>query len=162
MHGQYPVYRIISINPRYGLKGTNPQAQHDDDSWYYYEKTIDFCKAHGADVIVTTLPDNRWTYGRHKEMKKLLKDKGVVYLDYNVRGVLEKLHLDWRRDFYNAHHVNPVGAEKTTKYLGEYLIKHYDLPQWKCSDQLKKQFDSDYRLYKKDLKKFIREKYSKK
>ncbi len=154
MHGQFAIYRTEKVKPRTLVDPDAKPEEICETSWKFYKKTIDLCRDNGADVLVVVYPDSWWNTGRHLTAVKLFEEEGVDFLDLNEDAKFEAAGLDWDTDFYNPRHLNPVGANKATKYLGKYIVKRYDLPQWKCSDKVRRQYDEDLARYKKDVADF--------
>ena len=100
------------------------------------------------------MPDNRWTYGRYQTAKKLTEGCGAAYIDLNLEESLKEMKIDWEYDFYDPHHLNPVGAQKATKYLGDYLVENYDIPQNQCGEGTAELLNEDLKKYKVKLKEF--------
>ena len=58
----------------------------------------------------------------------MVESRGYTVLDCNQEDVTNEMGIDWKSDLYDNKHVNFVGAEKYTKYLLDYLMANYDLP----------------------------------
>ena len=71
-------------------------------------------------------------------IEKIVKSRNQDFLDAN--DYINQMKLDFTYDFYNGSHVNIYGAEKYTKFLSEYLIKKYNLPD-RRGDKL---YDEDF------------------
>ena len=71
-------------------------------------------------------------------IEKIVKTRNQDFLDAN--DYIDQMKLDFTYDFYNGSHVNIYGAEKYTKFLSEYLIKKYNLPD-RRGDKL---YDEDF------------------
>lgn len=52
--------------------------------------------------------------------------RGYDYL--NANDYLDQMNMDFYADYYKVDHVNAIGAEKYTMFLGRYLTENYDLP----------------------------------
>lgn len=154
MHGQYPVYRVKKIDARDHVDKTVAPEKEDTDSWLFYRDAIEYCKSQGSEVIVVNMPDERWTYGRYQTAKELTEGCGAAYIDFNLEEPLKEMGIDWEYDFYDPHHLNPVGAQKTTKYLGDYLVENYDIPQNQSGESTAEQLNKDLKKYKVRLNKF--------
>lgn len=155
MRGQFPVYKSVAIEPRMIVDKSVPAEEVNKEAWECYKKTIDYCKSQGTKVIVVSMPDERWSYGRYLSAKELLDENDVEYIDYNLEEQLKTLNLDWEKDFYDTHHLNPVGAQKTTAYLGTFLEEHYgELLHKDMKENIVKELDQNVKLYEEDLHKF--------
>ncbi len=66
------------------------------------------------------------------EMKKfnrvaeIAKEYGIPFVNYNF--YYDEIGLDFAIDCFDRGHTNYRGAEKMTRYLGNYLKENYDLP----------------------------------
>ena len=98
------------------------------------------------------MPTKNWSYGRYLTIKQLMDSKGVEYLDFNLENMLENINVNWDTDFYNEGHVNLIGAEKITDYIGQYIIDNYSNINWhKIEGNEKQKMEEDFLRYEKDL-----------
>jgi len=89
---------------------------------------LEYCKNEEIPVLLVASP-----YQLTKEdkmeinaLKSIAESYDVDLIDFNE--YYEEMSLDFSTDFYNKNHVNLLGAEKYTEYLGKYLVKNYHLP----------------------------------
>lgn len=99
--------------------------------------TLDRCDELDADVMFVFSP-----YAMRKDVQakfntaiEMVEERGYTVLDCNQPEVTEEMGIDWQHDLYNSKHVNYVGAEKYTKYLLDYLMDNYDLPDRRGDDK---------------------------
>lgn len=100
----------------------------DTKSREYLERFIQTCKDNGYEnVLFVRFPHGRKIKNKEamKEIEKTIEDSGYDFLNLNDKS--KKLGIDTMKDYYGADHMNLFGAEKNTRYLSEYLLKHYDL-----------------------------------
>lgn len=160
MRGQLPIYKSVAIEPRMIVDESVPAEKINKEAWEYYKKTIDYCKSQGTKVVVINMPDDRWSYGRYLAAKELLNENDVEYIDYNLEETLKAINLDWEKDFYDPHHLNPLGAQKTTAYLGAFLEDHYrELFHKDMKENIAKELDQNVKRYEEDLHNFKTETY---
>ena len=57
---------------------------------------------------------------------KMIQDRGFTVL--NLNDYYEEMGIDFSTDYADAGHVNYIGAEKVTDFLGKYLKENYELP----------------------------------
>lgn len=74
--------------------------------------------------------------------KEIIAEYNVPVLD--LEEISEEIGLDWKEDMIDYGHTNHWGAQKVTAYLGEYLNKHYELPDHRG--------DNRYAMWELDLK----------
>lgn len=79
------------------------------------------CEKQGTKLLLLSAPSAaNWTDACHNAVAALAKDLGVSYVDMN----LEEVGIDWTLDTPDAgDHLNGTGAEKASRWLGEYLSK---------------------------------------
>lgn len=100
----------------------------DTKSREYLDSFIQTCKDNGYEnVLFVRFPHVRKIQNKDamKEIEKTIKESGYDFLNLNDKN--KKLGIDVMKDYYGADHMNLYGAEKNTRYLSEYLVKHYDL-----------------------------------
>ena len=100
-----------------------------DDIREILDGLLDYCDDLDAEVLFTFSP-----YSMSAEesatanaVAEYVEKRGFSCLNCNSDKIVSDIGLDWDEDFYNNHHVNYVGAQKYTRFLSEYLMKHYGL-----------------------------------
>lgn len=90
-----------------------------------------------------------------RSAKKKIEENGYVFLDYSSNEFLsDTLHLDPKKDQYDAEHLNHRGAKKFTKYFTEYLMENFfDNTRPVHSKEIKEDFEKTYKEYRKISKK---------
>lgn len=89
----------------------------------YFRGIVRLCRKHQARLILYSAPSPRnYNYKKHNAIKVLAEQNNLTYLDLNVRA--SRLEIDWRSDTRDrGDHLNLVGAQKATAFLGYYLNK---------------------------------------
>ncbi len=85
-------------------------------------------------------------------MKRIVEEAGFRYLDANLYQ--EKMELDYSKDFYNARHVNAAGAEKFSKFLGEYLMQEFQFTRI-LEESVVKEWKVAEKFYDEKMKAFM-------
>ncbi|MEA4920346.1 MAG: hypothetical protein VB078_05470 [Clostridiaceae bacterium] len=106
---------------------------------------IDLCRAHGSQVVLLSVPCfTDWDMEKHNGMTDLARKYEVPYLDGNLAL---KDQLDWNKDTMDGgKHLNYVGAEKFSTYIGQYLAENYTLPDHR-KDSEYASWNEDYQAY---------------
>lgn len=93
----------------------------------YLDKMISYCLSNEIDVMLVEIPSvNSWNYERHNAVQQLADKYNINFLDLNM--CINDVSLDVRSDFRDkGNHLNYSGANKVTKYLGEYIKNHYSV-----------------------------------
>ena len=132
----------------------------NEEGFEYLDDLLDYLKESGIEnVVFASFPDeyNRTVTDSYAEAIKRIEDAGYVFENFYEQR--DEIGLDPKTDYYNVGHVNINGAEKMTRFLGEYITTHYDvksehpqevIDQWEdCASQVDKVID----LAKKRLRK---------
>ena len=96
---------------------------------------LDYCDETGVRVLFVSVPrveDSGYSRGRIERACDMIRDRGYEVLD--MSPLAAGMGLDLTRDYYNTKHANLHGSLKFTRYLSEYLIRHYGLKDRRGSD----------------------------
>lgn len=101
----------------------------DEDAEKELRYLLDLWKKEEKNVVFVSTP---WIIDEENQqksnyMKRIVEEAGFRFLDANLYQ--EEMELDYNKDFYNARHVNAGGAEKFSKFLGEYLTQEFQFTQ---------------------------------
>lgn len=79
------------------------------------------CREKGTELLILSAPSSaNWNTGSHNAVENLARELGVGYVDMNLADV----GIDWTLDTPDAgDHLNGSGAQKASKWLGEYLLR---------------------------------------
>lgn len=91
-------------------------------------RLLDYCDKQNLQVLFVVAPKSvsAEEMGEYNTMKDIIEERG--YRFFNVNEHYDEMSIDFSTDFYNGHHVNCYGAEKYTRFLEEYIIDNYDMP----------------------------------
>ena len=88
----------------------------------------------------------------HNAIEKIANENAVPFLDYNIRNVWQDAGLNYLTDFADLPHLNINGAQKTTRYMGDYLLKNYpELKATVSNKTVDARWENDLRVYKEYL-----------
>jgi hypothetical protein len=59
-------------------------------------------------------------------MRDYIEEHGFTFADFS--NDIDKIGIDHKTDLWNVNHFDALGSEKVTKYLCEYLVNNYDIP----------------------------------
>ena len=97
-----------------------------DEMKSYLKKIIKKAQKENIDILCTNMPylleSGDWE--ETEDLENFLKDKGVHFLDFNRHN---NVQIDLNTDFIDDGHLNYGGAKKVTKYIGEYIMKNYNI-----------------------------------
>lgn len=120
--------------------------------------TLDFIRERNLNVLFIDSPKffEGTEMARTNVVMNLLEEEGFECLhfytgDYDGGFTID---LDPQKDFYNLNHVNYYGAEKYTAALAAYLDAHYDLPDRRGDEAVKKDWDGVYDALMEKIQEF--------
>lgn len=113
----------------------------------FLEKLIRTCRDNDISLVFVETPTAKsWNYGRHNAMTRYAEEKGIDFVDLNL--MTGEYAIDWSSDTRDGgSHLNCVGAEKASAYLGKYISGHYTFED-KRDDPQYAQWNEDYMSYK--------------
>lgn len=108
----------------------NPEVYKDinDGAKPYLTELLQICKNNGIALLVISSPSARnWSDGREVSVTHWCEENNIPFLNLNEHN--QEIRIDWSTDtFDRGDHVNYAGSVKMNRYLGQYLVDHYDLP----------------------------------
>lgn len=131
--------KLIKQNEYTELKG---------DSVEYLEKIIDVCGERDIEVLLCFIP---FYANEEKQMIANYAYKIAESYDHvtmiNMLYYTSDMGFDYATDTADRYsHLNPLGARKVTKWLGEYLLENYKFKDYR-GDKSAEYWIEDYREY---------------
>jgi hypothetical protein len=122
----------------------------------YLDKIVERCKEENIKLLLVEIPTtDSWDLARSKTISEYAKKNNLTFLDLNLH--LEEMNFDWYNDTPDAgDHLNIYGAEKVSKYLGDYLKANYEIPD-RRNDEAYSQWNEDSKIFHKDVEDAKRE-----
>lgn len=157
-YGGYHLHFLLSIE-------TEVQKPVKYDESYYEDldplseqslyDLLEHTKELGVQVLFVDSPQfmSKTERGRANTVRKILKEQGADHISYNFPSDAEQfdLQMDPKKDYHDEAHVNYYGAEKYTASLAAYLDAHYELPDRRDDEAVRKDWDGVYDHIKKTV-----------
>lgn len=103
------------------------------------------CDEYGAKLVLLSVPNLSWTWGRHNSVSALAEELHAEFVDLNLPSDMEE--IDWVNEALDyGVHMNHTGAVKTSVYLGNYLAGRYALPDHR-EDPAYENWRNDCKVY---------------
>ena len=124
-----------------------PYSHEEIPNMIYLRKFIEYAQENNIEVLVINLPyvADESLIAKSKYYQKICDDYNVNYINFLEKQNQSLINQD--TDFANSGHLNTTGAQKITKYLGDYIKKHYNIPDQKQNPIYDSWYD-DYEKYK--------------
>lgn len=113
---------------------------------------LDYCKEQELEVLFVVCP--YYIYEDEQEIYNAAADiiASYGYEFLNANEHYSDMQLDFATDIKNVNHVNCLGAEKYTLFLGDYIKKSYEIENHKGDSSYAK-WDEDSVLFRQELDK---------
>ena len=123
----YEVLDIVGYEGGSYMQETEEEEPVEGAPLHWFKKIVRLCREKGIQLILYSSPSPvNYNYKKHNGLQKLADQYSLEYLDLNLK--LEEIGIDWAVDTLDkGDHLNISGAEKVTKYLGDYLSGKYGL-----------------------------------
>ena len=126
---------------------------------YYLRKIIELCQKNNVNIMLTLMPldyskiignidRSKWQL-YWNEVQDIADEYNIEYLNFMYH--YEELNLDLSKDTDGGTHLNAYGAEKMTKYMGDFLKRHYKLEDVREREEYD-YMKSDLLTFKRNLK----------
>ena len=102
----------------------------------YLKRLVELCKETDTQLLLTVIPfradvDNNNTSAilqqqMYNTVEELAAEWGVDFI--NGLHHLDEMNFDFTTDMFEDSHVNVSGSNKISKYYGNYIKEHYDIP----------------------------------
>ncbi len=119
----------------------------------YLDKTIEFCKKNGAQVVICDTPSKEWSEESYAAARALAEEHGVIHLDCHIDENYQNIHEDVQTDWHdNRRHQNGWGAYNVTTFIGQYLRQNFRFADYRdesgdIADSLKNDYKEYYYRY---------------
>lgn len=113
----------------------------------YLLKIIKLCQEHHVPLLLCVTPyagDNIKEEAIYAAVQDIARAHDVSYINFNHHYT--QIGLDFSCDAGDTAHLNYKGAEKFSRYLGQYIKKHYDVPDrrgevgWESYENMRQMF----------------------
>ena len=115
-----------------------PDYRFGSAAYEYLDKITELCSANGVKLVLFKSPSiyPYWYDEWDEQMILYAAEHGIKYI--NTLEVLDDIGIDWNTDTYdNGLHLNLFGAEKAAVYLGNYLLRYFDLEDHRSDPRLR-------------------------
>jgi hypothetical protein len=130
------------------MKESSKRAAIPERNIGYLEEMKRFCDEKGAKLVFYSSPSTiNWNMARHNAISTLAEKMGVTYLDLN--RMQKEIPINWKTDTRDkGDHLNYLGAEKVTSYLGNWLANEGGVPN--------RTQENRYAIWNRDAQNFYR------
>lgn len=125
--GMFPFYnRTEQIRPNVEIM--SGKADLTDKNEKYLRKIIELAHKHNVPIVLIVAPYvlNNEEMKIYNRISEIANEYDIDYINFNY--YYDKIGLNFSTDYGDKGHMNYLGNEKFSKYLGEYLKSEHDIP----------------------------------
>ena len=127
-----------------------------ENSWHYLDKMMQLCAENGIQLVLIKAPSLYpfWYDEWDAQIKEYAEKYHLPYVNFLDDRMLEKTGIDFTQDTYDGGlHMNVSGAEKLSKWFGEYLVTWYDVPNRSEDPNLQAEWEDICKRYHAEYEK---------
>lgn len=143
-------YMRVDVKAAENVPKGRPMADYTfgETAYEYLDKMTTLCKEKGVQLILVKAPSlyPYWYDQWEVQMEEYAKANDLVYI--NFLELIEECGLDFATDTYDGGlHLNLSGAEKATRWLGEYLSTEVGLVSRRGEEALEAAWEKELTAY---------------
>lgn len=115
---------VIPYKGKKYMKPTGKSRVLPKDNIVYLNKIKSLCESNNIELLLVSTPSPKnWSYKKHNGIYNWASTNSVTYIDLNLE---KELNINWKKDTKDGgDHLNLSGANKVTRYLGNYMKTYY-------------------------------------
>lgn len=117
------------------------------------DELLSYCNERGLENVLFVYSPHKTLIGHPEELdyiKETVESYGYDFENFN--NSYDEIGIDITKDFYNGQHLNIFGAQKYTKFLGQYFIEHYNVKRDSYSKDMIDEWDTCAKYMDKVIK----------
>ena len=143
-------YMRVDVRPVDGFPEPEKLSDYTlgDKAMEYLDKMRVLCEENGIELVLVKSPSlyPYWYDEWDEQITVYAQEYGLDY--FNYEKLAPEIGIDYNTDTYDAGlHLNLSGAEKLSRYFGEYLTENYDLTDYRDDPEYAEVYAEKIRFY---------------
>ena len=143
-------YMRVDAKPAQNVPTGKPLADYSfgDNAWKYLDRMADLCEKEGVQLVLIKAPSlyPYWYPQWEEQVEAYAAEKGLPYL--NFLELQEETGIDYTTDTYDGGlHMNLSGAEKLSRWLGQWLMENTALTDRRGEPELSARWEEKLAAY---------------
>lgn len=143
-------YMRVDSKPAQNVPKGKPLADYSfgDNAWKYLDRMADLCEKEGVQLVLIKAPSlyPYWYPQWEEQVEAYAAEKGLPYI--NFLELQEETGIDYTTDTYDGGlHMNLSGAEKLSRWLGEWLMENTTLTDRRGEEDLSARWEEKLAAY---------------
>lgn len=143
-------YMRVDVRPAEGFPEPDKLSDYTlgSNAMGYLDKMRELCEENGIAFVLIKSP-SLFPHWYDEWDEQIVEYAGEYGLDYfNYEKMAETIGIDYNTDTYDAGlHMNLAGAEKLSKYFGQYLADNYDLTDYREDPEYQEVYAEKIKFY---------------
>lgn len=143
-------YMRVDAKPAQNVPTGKPLADYSfgDNAWKYLDRMVDLCEKEGVELVLIKAPSlyPYWYPQWEEQVEAYAAEKGLPYI--NFLELQEETGIDYTTDTYDGGlHMNLSGAEKLSRWLGQWLMENTALTDRRGEPELSARWEEKLAAY---------------
>lgn len=143
-------YMRVDSKPAQNVPTGKPLADYSfgDNAWKYLDRMADLCEKEGVELVLIKAPSlyPYWYPQWEEQVEAYAAEKGLPYI--NFLELQEETGIDYTTDTYDGGlHMNLSGAEKLSRWLGQWLMENTALTDRRGEPELSARWEEKLAAY---------------
>lgn len=143
-------YMRVDAKPAQNVPTGKPLADYSfgDNAWKYLDRMADLCEKEGVQLVLIKAPSlyPYWYPQWEEQVERYAAEKGLPYI--NFLELQEETGIDYTTDTYDGGlHMNLSGAEKLSRWLGQWLMENTALTDRRGEPELSARWEEKLAAY---------------
>lgn len=111
------------------MEDTDKCAEIFPKNLNYLYKIIELCQANQVHLVLYKSPTSstsHYSKGISNTIRDIADKEGIPFIESNL--LYDELGIEFSNDTIDGTHLNAFGSEKVTRYVGDFLVNQYQLP----------------------------------
>lgn len=125
------LYCMMATTPleHMDISGITDRSELYGKTETYYRATVELAQENDIPIIVVISPyarindDEQKIYNRAED---IAAEMNIPFVNCNL--FVNEIGMDYATDAADTDHLNYKGNQKFSRYIGQYLVEHYDIP----------------------------------
>ncbi len=149
-------YLRVDVKPAEGVPEGNILADYNfgDNAYRYLNMMTKLCYDEGIELVLIKAPSlyPYWYPEWETQIEEFASEHALKYINFLDPEILDETGVDFSTDTYDSGlHLNLSGAEKVTRYLGNFLRSECGLTDRRGEEPLSTFFDEKRERYLADI-----------
>ena len=119
-------YNELAV-PVYYADSEAQETELNKESLYYLKKMMDYCTEHDLKLVLMKTPGiSVWSEADHNAVERIADTYDLPFFDFNFEPYIDEIGYVEPLDSADGGHMSYYGAQKLTRWFGEYLTEECD------------------------------------